>query len=129
MDRESIDACGTVHPNIIFISAVLRCASLRAQNRPDAVPGYERPARRFCYMECSKQGRQIAHGIAVHVGAGFKPAPASINAQRPSSTPPFPAFPDYDYSQAGAYFHLITACTQNRVMLFGEVIGCSVRLK
>src|SRR5437588_3766936 len=28
--------------------------------------------------------------------------------------------PAYDYSQAGAYF--ITACTQNRVMLFGEVI-------
>ena len=32
----------------------------------------------------------------------------------------------YDYSQAGAYF--ITACTQNRVMLFGEVIDCDVRL-
>ena len=32
----------------------------------------------------------------------------------------------YDYSQAGAYF--ITACTQNRVMLFGEVIECNVRL-
>ena len=34
--------------------------------------------------------------------------------------------PGYDYSQAGAYF--ITACTQNRVMLLGEVIDCSVRL-
>jgi len=34
--------------------------------------------------------------------------------------------PGYDYSQAGAYF--ITACTQNRVMLFGEVIDCDVRL-
>src|SRR5579862_862143 len=32
----------------------------------------------------------------------------------------------YDYSQAGAYF--ITACTHGRVMLFGEVIDCSVRL-
>jgi putative transposase len=34
--------------------------------------------------------------------------------------------PGYDYSQAGAYF--ITACTQNRVMLFGEVIDRDVRL-
>jgi putative transposase len=34
--------------------------------------------------------------------------------------------PGYDYSQAGAYF--ITACTQNRLMLFGEVIDCDVRL-
>jgi REP element-mobilizing transposase RayT len=34
--------------------------------------------------------------------------------------------PGYDYSQAGAYF--ITVCTQNRVMLFGEVIRCDVRL-
>jgi putative transposase len=34
--------------------------------------------------------------------------------------------PGYDCSQAGAYF--ITACTQNRVMLFGEVIDCEVRL-
>jgi putative transposase len=34
--------------------------------------------------------------------------------------------PGYDYSQAGAYF--ITACTHNRVMLFGEVIECDVRL-
>ena len=34
--------------------------------------------------------------------------------------------PGYDYSQAGAYF--ITACTQNRVMLFGEIIDCDVRL-
>ena len=34
--------------------------------------------------------------------------------------------PGYDYSQAGAYF--ITACTQNRVMLFGEVIDDDVRL-
>ena len=34
--------------------------------------------------------------------------------------------PGYDYSQAGAYF--ITACTQNRVMLFGEVIDDNVRL-
>ena len=34
--------------------------------------------------------------------------------------------PGYDYSQAGAYF--ITACTQNRVMLFGEVIDGDVRL-
>ena len=34
--------------------------------------------------------------------------------------------PGYDYSQAGAYF--ITACTQNRVMLFGEVIDEQVRL-
>jgi REP element-mobilizing transposase RayT len=32
----------------------------------------------------------------------------------------------YDYSQAGAYF--ITVCTQNRVMLFGEVIDCDVQL-
>jgi hypothetical protein len=32
----------------------------------------------------------------------------------------FLRLPDYDYSQAAAYF--ITACTQNRVMLFGEVI-------
>jgi putative transposase len=34
--------------------------------------------------------------------------------------------PGYDYSQAGAYF--ITVCTQNRAMLFGEVIDCDVRL-
>jgi putative transposase len=34
--------------------------------------------------------------------------------------------PGYDYSQAGAYF--ITACTQNRIMLFGEVIDDDVRL-
>jgi putative transposase len=34
--------------------------------------------------------------------------------------------PGYDYSQVGAYF--ITVCTQNRVMLFGEVIDCHVRL-
>ena len=34
--------------------------------------------------------------------------------------------PAYDYSQAGAYF--ITVCTQNRVMLFGEVIDCDVQL-
>ena len=34
--------------------------------------------------------------------------------------------PGYDYSQAGAYF--ITACTQSRVMLFGEVIDDNVRL-
>src|SRR5262249_56920618 len=34
--------------------------------------------------------------------------------------------PGYDYSQAGAYF--ITACTQNRIMVFGEVIDCDVRL-
>jgi len=34
--------------------------------------------------------------------------------------------PGYDYSQAGAYF--VTACTQNRVMLFGEVIDDDVRL-
>ena len=33
--------------------------------------------------------------------------------------------PGYDYSQPGAYF--ITACTQNRVMLFGEVIDGDVR--
>jgi REP element-mobilizing transposase RayT len=32
----------------------------------------------------------------------------------------------YDYSQAGAYF--ITVCTQNRVMLCGEVIDCDVQL-
>ena len=32
----------------------------------------------------------------------------------------------YDYSHAGAYF--ITACTQNRVMLFGEIIDDNVRL-
>jgi REP-associated tyrosine transposase len=34
--------------------------------------------------------------------------------------------PAYDYSQAGAYF--ITVCTHDRVMLFGEVIDCDVRL-
>jgi REP element-mobilizing transposase RayT len=34
--------------------------------------------------------------------------------------------PAYDYSQAGAYF--ITVCTQNRRMLFGEVIDSDVRL-
>jgi REP element-mobilizing transposase RayT len=34
--------------------------------------------------------------------------------------------PAYDYSQAGAYF--ITVCTQNRVMLFGKIIDCDVRL-
>ncbi len=33
--------------------------------------------------------------------------------------------PAYDYSQAGAYF--ITICTQDRVMLFGEVIDGHVR--
>jgi putative transposase len=32
----------------------------------------------------------------------------------------------YDYSQAGAYF--ITACTQHRMTLFGEVIDGEVRL-
>jgi hypothetical protein len=34
--------------------------------------------------------------------------------------------PAYNYSQAGAYF--ITVCTQNRVMLFGEVVDCDVQL-
>src|ERR1700704_2199933 len=34
--------------------------------------------------------------------------------------------PGYDYSQAGAYF--ITACTQNRIVLVGEVIDGDVRL-
>jgi putative transposase len=34
--------------------------------------------------------------------------------------------PAYDYSQAGAYF--ITVCTHDRVMLFGDVIDCDVRL-
>jgi putative transposase len=34
--------------------------------------------------------------------------------------------PAYDYSQAGAYF--ITVCTQDRIMLFGEVIDCDVQL-
>ena len=34
--------------------------------------------------------------------------------------------PGYDYSQAGAYF--VTACTQNRVVLFGEIIDGDVRL-
>jgi putative transposase len=34
--------------------------------------------------------------------------------------------PSYDYSQAGAYF--ITACTQSRAMLFGELIDGDVRL-
>jgi putative transposase len=34
--------------------------------------------------------------------------------------------PAYDYSRAGAYF--ITVCTHNRIMLFGEVIDCEVRL-
>ena len=34
--------------------------------------------------------------------------------------------PEYDYSHAGAYF--ITVCTQDRVMLFGEVIDRDVRL-
>jgi REP element-mobilizing transposase RayT len=34
--------------------------------------------------------------------------------------------PGYDYSQAGTYF--ITVCTQNRLMLFGEVIDSDVRL-
>ena len=34
--------------------------------------------------------------------------------------------PGYDYSQAGAYF--ISACTQNRIMLFGEFIDCDVQL-
>ena len=34
--------------------------------------------------------------------------------------------PAYDYSQAGAYF--ITICTQARIMLFGDVIDCDVRL-
>jgi len=34
--------------------------------------------------------------------------------------------PAYEYSQAGAYF--ITVCTQGRVTLFGEVIGCDVQL-
>jgi REP element-mobilizing transposase RayT len=34
--------------------------------------------------------------------------------------------PAYDYSQVGAYF--ITVCTQNRLMLFGEVIDSDVRL-
>jgi putative transposase len=34
--------------------------------------------------------------------------------------------PGFDYSQAGAYF--ITVCTRNRIMLFGEMIDCDVRL-
>src|SRR5215470_15547129 len=34
--------------------------------------------------------------------------------------------PAYDYSQAGAYF--ITVCTHDRLMLFGDVIDCDVRL-
>ena len=33
--------------------------------------------------------------------------------------------PAYDYSQAGAYF--ITVCTQDRVMLFGEITDCDSR--
>ena len=28
---------------------------------------------------------------------------------------------DYDYSSNGAYF--VTICTQNRAMLFGEIVG------
>jgi len=34
--------------------------------------------------------------------------------------------PDYDYSQPGAYF--VTACTHNRVCLFGQVIGGGMQL-
>src|SRR5205085_2721051 len=65
--------------------------------------------------------RQCTNGEACS-----KPAlPASMtNAPRPRRHSL--RLPDYDYSQAGAYF--ITACTQNRVMLLGEVIDCSVRL-
>ena len=32
---------------------------------------------------------------------------------------------DYDYSQMGLYF--ITICTQNRLFLFGEIVGSIVR--
>jgi hypothetical protein len=74
----------------------------------------------------------------VDVGAGFKPAPTAHYARRrflhrPASVPNDPRprrrslrLPGYDYSQTGAYF--ITACTHNRVMLFGELIDCDVRL-
>jgi putative transposase len=33
--------------------------------------------------------------------------------------------PEYDYSQAGAYF--VTVCTQNRGCLFGEIVGGEMR--
>src|SRR3984957_10465545 len=51
---------------------------------------------------------------------------ASTNAHRPSPRRRSLRLPGYYYSQAGAYF--ITACTHNRAMLVGEVIGGDVRL-
>lgn len=33
---------------------------------------------------------------------------------------------DYDYSQEGAYF--VTICTQNRVCMFGDIVGREMRL-
>jgi putative transposase len=74
----------------------------------------------------------------MHVGAGFKPAPSAVVVDvcivtRPASMPNDPRprrrslrLPAFDYSQAGAYF--ITVCTQGRVTLLGEVIGCDVQL-
>jgi len=64
--------------------------------------------------------------IALHVGAGFKPAPASINAQRPSSTPPFPAFARLRlFSGQRVFHHRLHTETRHALC---EVIDCSVRL-
>src|SRR5213078_1554719 len=72
-------------------------------------------------MLCNKQGRLGCARVGAHDRGGFETRP-----YRPASMPNDPRprrrflrLPGYDYSQAGAYF--ITACTQNRVMLFGEV--------
>ena len=64
---------------------------------------------------------------AVHVGAGFKPAPASINAQRPSSTPPFPAVAGLRLFSGRRVFHHrlhtgIASCSSVKPS------NCSVRL-
>src|SRR5271166_557583 len=66
--------------------------------------------------------------VAVHVGAGFKPAPTGQH-QCPTTLAHAAAplrLSGYDYSQTGAYF--ITASTQKRVVLFGEIIDCNMRL-
>lgn len=97
---------------------------------------------------CGEADQTRPHGLHTNrdiVGAGFKPAPGTANMDieadfkpaltrpaaipNPNDRPPRRRslrLPAYDYSQAGGYF--ITVCTQDRVMLFGEVIDCHVRL-
>ena len=59
----------------------------------------------------------------VKVGCCYRPA-SMPNDRHPRRR--HLRLPAYDYSHAGAYF--ITVCTQDRVILFGEVIDCDVQL-